>query len=94
MVLVELVFTPSIPNNITNFQIFQDDQHILELILCNSLFKGQEIDDTPDEKPEDDELEDEDRIINLKKNTIPNGMVELECIFDQDKSTHSKRVFE
>ena len=74
---VELVAVPSIPDNITNFQVFQDDQHILEFIMCSFHFEGQEIDDTPDEKPKDDELEDEDGILHLKTNTIPKGMVEL-----------------
>ena len=44
--------------------------------MCNGLFKGQEIDDTPNEKLEDDEIEDEDKIINLKTNTIPKEMLE------------------
>lgn len=42
---MELKDAPSIPENITNFQIFQDDQHTLEFIMCNDLFEGQEIDD-------------------------------------------------
>ena len=41
--------------------------------MCSHHFEGQEIDDTPDDKPEDD-----DGILNLKTNTIPKGMVELE----------------
>ena len=92
--LVELVSSPSILDNITNLQVFQDDQHILEFIMCNSLFKGQEIDDTPNDKPKDDELEDEDGIINFKTNTIHKGMVEFECIFSRDESTCSKRNVE
>ena len=55
---VELVVVPSIPDNITNFQVFQDDQHILEFIMCIHHFEGQEIDDTLDDKPKDDEPED------------------------------------
>ena len=54
--------------------------------MCNGHFKGKEIDDTLYKKPKDDELEDEDGILNLKNNTIPKGMVELECIFDRDDS--------
>lgn len=45
-------------------------------------------------KLEGDELEDEDVIIDLKNNTIPKGMVELECIFDQDELAHNKRTNE
>lgn len=92
--LVELVVAPSILNNITNFQFFQDDQHILEFIMCNGLFEGQEIDYTLDDKIKKDELEDEDGIIHLKTNTIPKGMVDFECIFDQDKLAHNKRTIE
>ena len=62
--------------------------------MCNGLFKGQDIDDTPNNKTEEDELEDEDGIKNLKINTIPKGMVELNFIFNQDESTHSRRNVE
>ena len=31
-------------------------------------------------------------ILNLKTNTIPKGMVELECIFDHDKSALNRSV--
>ena len=50
--------------------------------MCSGHFEGKEIDDTPDEKPEGDELEDKDGILNLKTNTIPKEMVELKYIFD------------
>ena len=59
--------------------------------MCSRHFEGQEIDDTPDDKPEDDELEDEDGILNLKTNSIPKGMVELEHMFDCDESTLNRR---
>ena len=89
--LVKLVFLPSIPNNITNIQVFQDDQNILNFIMCSHHFQGQEIDDTPDDKPEDDELEDDDGILNLKTNTITKGMFELECIFYHDELAFNRR---
>ena len=89
---VELVVVPSILENIIKFQVFQDNQHILEFIVCNCHFKRQDIDDTPDDKPENDEFEDEDEILNLKTNTIPKGMVELEHIFYHDESTLNKRM--
>lgn len=54
--------------------------------MCNNHFKGQEIDDTLDDKPKDEELEDEDGIHNLKTNTITKGMVKLECIYDHNES--------
>ena len=55
--------------------------------MCSHHFEGQKIDDTSD-----DELEDEVGILNLKTNTIPKGMVELEHIFDRDESTLNRRV--
>jgi hypothetical protein len=91
---IKLVAIPSIPDNIMNFQVFQDDQHILKFIMSNGHFKGQEIDNTPDDKAESDEIEDEDEILNLKINTIPKGMVELECIFDRDELALNKRMDE
>ena len=54
-------------------------------------FQEQEIDDTPDDKTKDDELEDEDGILNQKSNTIPKGVVKLERIFDHDESTLNRR---
>lgn len=60
--------------------------------MLNDHFKGKEIDDTPDDKPKDEELEDEDGILNLKTNSIPKGMVELECIFDQAELVLSKKM--
>ena len=61
---VELVSGPSILDNIMNFQVFQDDQHILKFIMCSGHFKGKEIDDTPDDKLENEKLEDDDGILN------------------------------
>ena len=60
--------------------------------MCNYFFKGKEIDDTLDEKPKDDELEDEDGILNLEINSIPKGMVKLECIFYCDESMLNERM--
>ena len=77
---------------VKKFQDFQDGQNILKFIMYNGCFKWQEIDDTLDEKAKNDELEDEDGILNLKTNTIPKGMVDMECIFDHDELMLNKRV--
>ena len=60
--------------------------------MWNDHFKGKEIDDILDDKLENDELEDEEGILNLKTNTIPKGMVELECIFYHDESMLNRRM--
>ena len=42
---VEFIFMPSIPDNITNLRVFDDDQQILECLMNNDTFKGSIIDD-------------------------------------------------
>ena len=42
---IELLFRPSVPNNITNLRVFDDDQKILECLMNNDTFKGAIIDD-------------------------------------------------
>lgn len=59
--------------------------------MCSHHFEGQEIDDTPNDMPEDDGLEDGEKILNLKTNSILKGMVELEHIFDHDEFALKKR---
>ena len=54
---VELVAALSILGNITKFQVFQDDQHILEFILSSWMFEGQMIDEEPKEGEEKDNLD-------------------------------------
>lgn len=78
---VESTSVPLLPNNVTNFQIFEDDKHILDFLTNSDVFLSHIIDEEDIE-----ELEfDPEGILNLKTNTIPKGMVELETIFDVDK---------
>ena len=42
---IELLFRPSVPDNITNLRVFDDDQQILECSLNEDTFKGAIIDD-------------------------------------------------
>ena len=59
------------------------------------MFKGKIIDNKLEEDKEGErdnldekeEMEDKDGVWNLKMNTIPKGMVELEIMFDNDEST-------
>ena len=80
---VELIYKSSIPNNITNWRIFEDDEHIINLLHSKDTFKGSVIDDdqhesllqasTSEEKPE-------------HSNGMPKNIVRLEKLFDlQDK---------
>ena len=38
---VEMVPTPSIPDNVTHFQVFEDDQHILAFMANVGIFENQ-----------------------------------------------------
>ena len=61
------------------------------------MFEGQIIDAEPkggkqkDDPDKKEEIEDDDGICNLKTNTIPRGMVELERMFDKDESVKQRR---
>ena len=42
---IELLFRPSVPDNITNLRVFDDDQQILKFLMNDDIFKGAIIDD-------------------------------------------------
>ena len=42
---VELIYSPSIPNNITNWRVFKDDEKIIKFLHLEDTFKGSVIDD-------------------------------------------------
>lgn len=67
--MVELTSTPSVPDNVTHLQVFNDDKHIFEFITISDVFVAQIIDETD---PQEAEL-DIEGVINLKTNTIPRG---------------------
>ena len=67
---IELLFRPSVPDMITNLQVFDDDQEILECLTNDDTFKGAIIDD-------------EEHQAELKfDNFIPKGVRTLERMFD------------
>ena len=67
---VELLLRPSVLDMITNLRVFNDDQHIIELLTNDKAFKGAIIDD-------------EEHQAELKfDNFIPKGVRTLERMFD------------
>ena len=42
---IEFLFRPSVPDNITNMRVFDDDQQILECLMNDETFNGAIIDD-------------------------------------------------
>ena len=64
---VELTLVPSVPDNITNFQVFEDDKNILDFLTSPRVFEAQVIDEG-----EQQQIQFEiDEIMNLRMNTIP-----------------------
>lgn len=88
---VELISTPAVPDNVRNFQVFDDDRHILTFLASSDVFERQISDesnkDQGDWNPKDCDTE---GVLNLKNNSIPKGMVALERIFDSDPRAREK----
>jgi ribonuclease HI len=87
---VELLFRPSVPDNITNWRVFDDDQQIINFLHMEETFQGAVI----DEQTHDDNLHDFTVIPNPKPpealsdmvNSIPKYVVRLEKFYDfEDK---------
>jgi ribonuclease HI len=87
---VELLFRPSIPDNITNWRVFDDDQQIINFLHMEETFQGAVI----DEQTHDDNLHDFTVIPNPKPpeaqsdmvNPIPKSVARLEKFYDfEDK---------
>jgi ribonuclease HI len=87
---VELLFRPSIPDNITNWRVFDDDQQIINFLHMEETFQGAVI----DEQMHDNNLHDFTVIPNSKSsedlsdmvNFIPKSVVRLEKFYDfEDK---------
>jgi ribonuclease HI len=87
---VELLFRPSVPNNITSWRVFEDDQQIINFLHMEETFRGAVI----DEQTHDDNLRNFTVIPNPKPpealsdmvNFIPKSVVRLEKFYDfEDK---------
>jgi ribonuclease HI len=87
---VELLFRPSVPDNITNWRVFDDDQQIINFLHMEETFQGAVI----DEQTHDDNLRDFTVIPNPKPpealsdmvNPIPKSVARLEKFYDfEDK---------
>jgi hypothetical protein len=87
---VELLFRPSVPDNITNWRVFDDDQQIISFLHMEETFQGTVI----DECTHDENLHDFIVILDPRTpksssdmvNSIPKYVVKLEKFYDlQDK---------
>ena len=81
---VELIYRPSVPNNVTNWRVFNDYEEIINFLTMEDTFKGSVI----DEEQHDVEIKKESVEPPKKssENSIPRSIVKLEKFYDlQDK---------
>jgi ribonuclease HI len=92
---IEIRYKPSIPDNVRHWQVFEDDEKIQKFLIAIGEFSETH----PDQENQDDPMwviqEDEDpetfrekiadhRMLVLKNNQIPKGLIPLERLFDQN----------
>jgi hypothetical protein len=92
---IEIRYKPSIPDNIRHWQIFEDDEQIQKFLIAIGEFSETH----PDQENQNDPMwvmqENEDpetfrekiadhRMLVLKNNQIPKGLIPLERLFDQN----------
>jgi hypothetical protein len=86
--IVELLYKPSVPNNISNWKVFEGDEQIINFLTNQDNFKDLSIDDeifqdqlietNPHvQKPETDQSTNK-----LRSHMIPKGVSNLENLFD------------
>jgi hypothetical protein len=80
---VELLYKPSVPNNISNWKVFEGDEQIINFLTNQDNFKDLAIDDevfqeqSTEVDPHTDQPTDKS-----KSHTIPKGIANLENLFD------------
>ena len=70
---IELIFRPSIPDNITNWRIFNDDPDIVSFLTSEGSYNNQII----DEDQHDKQLQQDST-----NNAMPKSIVKLEDLYD------------
>ena len=76
---VELIYRPSIPNNIMHWKVFEDDEQIINFLHAEDTFKGLVIDDEQHESfLQASALEDKPE----HSNGMPKNIIKLEKLFD------------
>ena len=83
---IELLFKPSIPDNITNWRVFDDDQQIINFLNMEDTFQGAVIDEgTHDENVHNFMVISDPRYpesISNMVNSIPKSIVRIEKFYD------------
>jgi ribonuclease HI len=72
---MEVLFRPSIPDNLEHWQVFEDDDQILRFMENSREFTDSQVNFLADSMDLD--------VVNLQNNTLPKGCVPLEHLFDR-----------
>ena len=76
---VELIYRSSIPDNITNWRVFEDDEQIINFLHSKDTFKGSVIDDEQHEALLQASVSDEKF---EHSNGMPKNIIRMEKLFD------------
>lgn len=80
---VEIKVRPSIPDNVYNWQVFEDDDDLVKFLQCIDKYDAQEIDfNAFVENVDGKDMVFGKEVVQLKTNKIPRGLVALERVFD------------
>jgi ribonuclease HI len=81
---MEVLFRPSVPDNLEHWQVFKDDDQIIRFMENNKEFTDSQVAFLADSM----DLE----VINLQSNTLPKGCIPLENLFDKHDVFKGKRT--
>jgi len=94
-------YQPSIPDNIKHWQVFEDDEQMKRFLETVGEFSNMEIDNCEEDEAENtsenkwEEKMAGSKVLQLKGNVIPRGLVPLEILFDKnDVSLQPSKVTE
>jgi hypothetical protein len=81
--IVELLYKPSVPNNISNWKVFDGEEQIISFLTNQDNFKNLTIDDEEfQEKLTETSRREGQHVDKPKAHTIPKGIANLENFFD------------
>ena len=87
---IEVRYRPSILDNIKHWQVFEDEEQVKRFLEIVGEFSNMEIDACEEEGTEDtsernwEEKMAGNKVLQLKGNVIPRGLVPLEILFDKN----------
>jgi hypothetical protein len=81
---MEVLFRPSVPDNLEHWQVFENDNQIIRFMENNKELTDSQVAFLAESM----DLE----VINLQRNTLPKGCVPLENLFDRHDVFKGKRT--